>query len=286
MTIHNQQGSLTLDLTAPLSSSGSSSNPASSSSGSSLSSQPYTTMQKLIVAHAVLLGLGFLVFLPLGALFARYFRTFTSRWFFVHSIVQFYVAGPLIIIGFALGVAAVSQAGLEHLNDDHKRWGVAILILYLVQCTLGAGIHFIKAKPSPSREKYNGGKDSKAWLVRGIDDSGRRRRPAQNYMHAVLGLLVLGLAFYQVRSGYRDEWPLLGRGDAPEGVNVAWIVWVVVSTYFSRFLLPSILITFIMISDPLTPLLRGSCSTPASIQTGTKLSTANHGSTRCRSSGR
>ena len=243
-------------------------------------------MQKLIVAHAVLLGLGFLVFLPLGALFARYFRTFTSRWFLVHSIVQFYVAGPLIIIGFALGVAAVSQAGLEHLNDDHKRWGVAILILYLVQCTLGAGIHFIKAKPSPSREKYNGGKDSKAWLVRGIDDSGRRRRPAQNYMHAVLGLLVLGLAFYQVRSGYRDEWPLLGRGDAPEGVNVAWIVWVVVSTYFSRFLLPSILITFIMISDPLTPLLRGSCSTPASIQTGTKLSTANHGSTRCRSSGR
>ena len=78
-------------------------------------------------------------------------------------------------------------------------------MLYVVQCALGALIHFFKPAIA-------------------------RRRAPQNYVHAVIGLTLIGLAFWQVRTGYRKEWPeTTGRGKAPKGVNVAWIVWVVVS---------------------------------------------------------
>lgn len=61
-----------------------------------------------------------------------------------------------------------------------------------------------------------------------------KRRPLQNYLHAVLGLTVIGLAFYQVRSGYKTEWVLsTGRDELPETVNIVWYIWVVVSLFLS-----------------------------------------------------
>lgn len=135
-------------------------------------------------------------------------------------------AGPVIVVGIALGIAAVSQAGGTHLNDSHKvrylappwcspvsrycqKWGIALLVLYLLQCGSGAFIHWVKPKVS-------------------------RGRPAQNYFHAVIGLLIIGLAFYQVRTGFRNEWPsTTGRGALPNGVNIIWYVWVVVRAVFS-----------------------------------------------------
>ena len=88
------------------------------------------------------------------------------------------LAGPIVIVGVALGIAAVANAQARHLDDDHKKWGIAIFVLYIVQCSLGAIIHYIK----PS-----------SWTA-------RKKRPAQNYFHAILGLLVIGLSFYQVSS--------------------------------------------------------------------------------------
>jgi Eukaryotic cytochrome b561 len=60
--------------------------------------------------------------------------------------------------------------------------GVALLALYIAQCVLGAFIHFVK-------------------IPFGF------KRPPQNYGHAILGLTILGLALYQVRLGYKEEWP-------------------------------------------------------------------------------
>lgn len=58
----------------------------------------------------------------------------------------------------------------------------------------------------------------------------RGKRPPQNYIHALLGLAIIGFAFYQVRSGFRTEWPLAtGRGPVPSAVEDVWIAWVVVS---------------------------------------------------------
>ena len=80
-----------------------------------------------------------------------------------------------------------------------------IFILYLVQCSLGTFIHFVKP----------------AVFV---------GRPPQNYLHAVVGLLIIGLALFQVRTGYKQQWPdSTGFGDLPKGVNYLWYAWVVVS---------------------------------------------------------
>ena len=45
--------------------------------------------QKYIIAHAILCVIGFLFLLPVGVLLARYFRTFTNKWFNGHAFVNF-----------------------------------------------------------------------------------------------------------------------------------------------------------------------------------------------------
>jgi cytochrome b561 len=87
-----------------------------------------------------------------------------------------------------------------------QKCGIAIFVLYFVQMGLGTIIHFFKPK-------------------------GARHRPVQNYLHAVIGLLLVALAFYQVRVGCREEWPKqTGRGPLSKATNVVWYIWVVVST--------------------------------------------------------
>ena len=80
------------------------------------------------------------------------------------------------MIAFALGVAAVNKMGGKHLDDTHKKWGVAIFVLYFFQVALGALIHFVKVP-----------------VVCIL------RRPLQNYFHAIFGLFLIGVSFYQVR---------------------------------------------------------------------------------------
>lgn len=95
-------GALTFDLSGQLtpdpgsgsgsdSGSGSSSGSGSGSSGGGMAgaSGPLKSHEKLFVAHAVLVGLGFLLVLPLGSLFARWLRTYTSKWYLGHWMFQF-----------------------------------------------------------------------------------------------------------------------------------------------------------------------------------------------------
>ncbi|KAI0771783.1 hypothetical protein BC629DRAFT_755484 [Irpex lacteus] len=200
-------------------SSSSGSAPSASTSGDQVfAGIPLLPYQKYIIAHAILSMLGFLVFLPLGAIIARWLRTFTPIWFTAHWVIQFGVAMPIIVTGFALGVHAVKLNGVPSLSDTHMKWGVALFVLYWVQVFLGAIIHFFKPA---------GG-----WVrVKG--------RTFQNYFHAILGLFIIGVAFYQVRTGFRTEWPLYtGRGKVRNGANIAWIVWLLIPTfYFSGVIL-------------------------------------------------
>lgn len=90
----------------------------------------------------------------------------------------FSAAMPLIVTGFALGITAVKMNGLAGLKKDtHMKWGIALFVLYWVQVLLGAIIHFVKPR-------------SFALRLRG--------RTIQNYFHAILGLFIIGVAFYQV----------------------------------------------------------------------------------------
>ncbi|KAJ6622269.1 hypothetical protein B0H10DRAFT_2014077 [Mycena sp. CBHHK59/15] len=163
---------------------------------------PFTPYQQMVVVHAVLSAVGFAVLLPIGALLARYLRTFTPTWYTGHWIVQFGLAGPLIVVGLALGIKAGTEIGVFRW-DTHMKTGILLFVLYLLQCGLGAFIHYVKPKNA-------------------------RGRPPQNYAHAVLGLFVLGGGLYQIRDGYATEWPnYTTRGPVPGAVGVAWIVWVI-----------------------------------------------------------
>ncbi|KAI8992905.1 hypothetical protein BD414DRAFT_482655 [Trametes punicea] len=168
---------------------------------------PLLPFEKYIVAHAIFCVIGFLGFLPLGALLARYTRTYTSSWFTAHWICQLALAGPTIIIGVALGIHAVNLSGTGAVNDVHKKWGIAIFVLYLLQVAIGLTIHYVKPR---------------SWA------SGRGRRPVQNYFHAVFGLLIIAFAMFQVRTGFRSEWPAqTGRGSVGNGANVFWYFWII-----------------------------------------------------------
>ncbi|KAG5642829.1 hypothetical protein DXG03_002060 [Asterophora parasitica] len=81
---------------------------------------PLLPYQRMIVAHAIFCVVGFLLFLPGGALLARYLRTYSPTWFTGHWAIQLVISGPTIVAGAALGVASVNKAGARHLDDSHK----------------------------------------------------------------------------------------------------------------------------------------------------------------------
>ncbi|EJD42282.1 CBD9-like protein [Auricularia subglabra TFB-10046 SS5] len=192
-------GAVVLEASAPLSADGTAS---TTSSGS----QPLNKWQKFVVVHAVLFAVGFLVMLPIGALIARLLRTSVEgkTWFRAHAVVQGWLTFPIMVVAFAFATSAVEQRGAAHYDDFHKRLGLALFILYLLQVLFGSIVHFVKPR------------------------SAAARRPLQNYAHAVVGLVIIGLAYAQVRNGYEHEWSeATGRGKPSNAVNVLWIVWVV-----------------------------------------------------------
>jgi len=92
---HVDYGSIQLDLTKKVTSTASPTASGSSPSGGSSGGIPLRPYEKMIIAHAIFCVVGFLFFLPAGALFARYLRTFVPGpiWFKTHAIFQFFIGG-------------------------------------------------------------------------------------------------------------------------------------------------------------------------------------------------
>nr|GAT47659.1 CBD9-like protein [Mycena chlorophos] len=196
----------------PTGSSGSSSGSGSNTNentGGATSDIPLTPYQRMIIAHAVFCVVGFALFLPIGALVARFLRTFSSSWYTAHWIAQFVLAGASILAGIVLGFKAASYEGSTsyRILDTHKKTGIILFALYIAQCILGAIIHWVKPKRV-------------------------LRRPPQNYLHALLGLSIIALSLYQIRTGYKTEWLFTGLGPLPSSVNTVWILWCVVLPVF------------------------------------------------------
>ncbi|KAI0319854.1 hypothetical protein OF83DRAFT_720091 [Amylostereum chailletii] len=169
---------------------------------------PLIPVEKTARTHAILISIGFLIFLPLGVLTARYLRTFTNRWWFAHWMINFAISAPLIFAGWAMGHKAVNEGFKPgHFNDTHKRMGLAIMILYLVQFTLGGFIHFVRMPGM-----FVG------------------HRPPQNYFHAVLGLVILVLAAVQIHYGMYTEWSQATRNQhpVPSSAKHAWLALIVI----------------------------------------------------------
>lgn len=100
---------------------------------------PLQSFEKLIIAHASISAVGFLVILPFGALVARWGRTFTQKWFYYHWISLVFLSIPMVVIGWSLGPLSVADQGNKHADDVHKV-GVCLLvsarILFYIQIHL------------------------------------------------------------------------------------------------------------------------------------------------------
>lgn len=59
---------------------------------------PLLPFEKFIIAHAVLMVIGFLGLLPLGAIVARCTRTWSPNWFKAHWIIQFALGASSLIL--------------------------------------------------------------------------------------------------------------------------------------------------------------------------------------------
>ncbi|KAJ7285641.1 hypothetical protein C8J57DRAFT_643308 [Mycena rebaudengoi] len=171
--------------------------------------------QKLIW-HGILLTVGFLFLLPTGSLVARWSRTFTPRWFKLHRMINFYIALPVILLGWVLGPLAVIDRGAGHLTDAHQVFGVLMLGLYLGQLFLGRSIH-AKKVAMPDRPPH----------------------PPSNLAHIALGIAVIFLAFLQVRSGLSEFITSTGQAGLSHWCHDAWVAWAILLPvlYFSGLVL-------------------------------------------------
>jgi len=157
------------------------------------------------------MSVGFLVLVPLGVLIPRFARTFTAKWFYGHLGFQLFLAGPIIVAGFAMGVYStqltVNAQETAHFDDPHKKTGLALFILYIIQVVLGLTTHWFK-------------RPSNRLLL---------HRAPHHILHIAVGLAIIGLAFFQVHLGYTFEWVVwVGAPLVPPSVDKAWKAWVII----------------------------------------------------------
>jgi len=157
--------------------------------------------------HAILVGVGALILVPIGVLIPRYTRTFNPQWFNMHAFWMLFISAPVLLAGIAKGIMYTGSAQTGgHFVDPHKKMGLAILILFCLQILGGIFIHSVKIP-------FMGG-----------------HRPPQNYFHAIMGLAIIAAAFWQVWYGITKEW-VEGTGGVtlpPHSALVGWKAWAAV----------------------------------------------------------
>ncbi|KAF4608837.1 hypothetical protein EYR40_001190 [Pleurotus pulmonarius] len=158
---------------------------------------------KLIVLHGLLLSVGFLLFLPIGALVARWCRTLVSHWFKVHWISNMLLGFPVITLGFLLGPLAVSSDGGGHFRGAHHIYGFILYGIFILQLFLGRRIESRPVTP-----------DAPA-------------HPPINILHMVLGLSILCSAVFQTYSGLQLSETALEQ-PVPSAVWGLWKAWVAI----------------------------------------------------------
>jgi len=180
-----------------------------------------TSNEIFIIYHAFFVSLGFLVLLPAGSLIGRWARGFTPKWFKIHRLVNMSFALPIITLGVLLGpvVVITKPTFRTHFANAHEICGGILLLLYYAQVLLGRYIH----------ERRN-----KLAAIGPIT----RPHPPLNILHICLGISIIGLAFFQVRSGLQWWETLTGRPPMPLSYPL-WHVWIVLLplVYFGGYVL-------------------------------------------------
>ncbi|KAK0528773.1 hypothetical protein OC842_004453 [Tilletia horrida] len=163
---------------------------------------------RVIIAHITFMIAGWMLTIPLGALIARYGRTY-FRWFPTHRAIQ--LLGLLFVtVGFALAVEFhMLSPGLTHFSTRHGQLGLAIFILGWFQALIGQVGHRLLHK---HQLRY------------------------LSFFHILFGITLFGLAVYQVSLGFQ-EWLYLPPSWVPN-VFYGWAGLVFLLYAFGFTLLP------------------------------------------------
>ncbi|PVI01193.1 hypothetical protein DM02DRAFT_362727 [Periconia macrospinosa] len=120
--------------------------------------------QKILIAHAVMASLAFVIFFPMGAILVR-LSSFPGTWL-LHGIFQVF-AYLVYTAAFGIGVWIVSRVPVDLISSYHPIIGIIVFALLFFQPILGLLHHF-------AYKKY-------------------RRRTVWSYGHLWLGRIVITL---------------------------------------------------------------------------------------------
>lgn len=98
---------------------------------------------------------------------------------------------------------SVTRRGRAHVVNEHQICGVILYALYMVQMSLGIIVHL--RRPRMGTGKVH---------------------PPRNVVHIALGLVILGFAFFQTKTGITRDWEL--SSTAVLVSTILWICWVVI----------------------------------------------------------
>ncbi|WVQ80714.1 hypothetical protein IAT38_002819 [Cryptococcus sp. DSM 104549] len=177
---------------------------SSGDSGSSDDGTTTSSSHKILVAHVVCGALAAMAVLPTGMLVPRIARGMTtSRWWFpVHGVLNG-------ILGFGLVTAAfaIARANFDGgFNSSHRKLGLALFVLCLLQTLLGIFVH---------------------WYQRAHRFQTAAGRGPTNFLHMMLGVFIIGIGWGTVWKGIDEEWGLYsGTGNPSTGWKAGWGVLV------------------------------------------------------------
>ncbi|KAL6707520.1 hypothetical protein ACN47E_004090 [Coniothyrium glycines] len=117
------------------------------------------TRQKMIIAHAVLASLAFVLFFPVGAILIRLGK-FRGVWL-IHGLFQVF-AYLVYVAAFGIGIWMVNETPGNLLDRYHPIIGIIVFVLLFFQPILGF-IHHLKFKKHSRRTVWSHGH---LWLGR------------------------------------------------------------------------------------------------------------------------
>ncbi|WWC88768.1 uncharacterized protein L201_003681 [Kwoniella dendrophila CBS 6074] len=205
------------------SSSTSTNKPTSSASGTingekgGKSSSTTTSTSNILIAHVVCGSIATMAILPIGIIIPRISRGFSiNRWWFpTHGALNGLIAFGLIVAAF--GIAKANFLG--GFDSTHRKLGLTLFILSIIQVLLGILPHF--------------------WQPKHKLQTSSGRGPI-NFLHMLLGLVVVGVGFGTVWWGIDQEWEMYsGKGKPNVGWKVGWglVVGITAIIYLGGFYL-------------------------------------------------
>ncbi len=191
---HSSTGRFSLDLTKAYdaNSAQATTTTTSSAAGSGSNASGMTKRDMIVLAHLLVAIIAYLLIMPIGVFIGRFGRTTLNNWFGKHRAVQsFGILLAVVAMFLGFGTIWAEDGEGEHFGETHHKLGVFLTVVAVLQGILGQiGHKVFHAK----------------------------RIRWQNYIHIVIGIVLLPMAVYNMQEGF----PLWEWG-APNWAS--WILW-------------------------------------------------------------